>query len=66
MTEEELQARFRQASRAFLHDPSEAALEALLSRYALLHVAVYGSDRGLGAELEKIELNCRNVMLGKP
>jgi hypothetical protein len=66
MSEAELQARFRTASRAFLAAPSEAALEALLSRYALLHVAVYGSDRGLEAELEKIEWNARNILAGRP
>ena len=66
MSEEELRARFLATSRAFLRDPSEAALEVLLSRYALLHVAVYGSDRGLEAELAKIEDNARNVMLERP
>ena len=66
MGEEELQAAILRASRAFLRDPSEAALEAILSRYSLYWVAVHGSESGLEAELAKIEWQARNIMTGRP
>lgn len=66
MNEEELQAALLAASRAFLRDPSEAALEALLSRYTLWHVAVHGTESGLDVELAKIEWQARNILAGLP
>jgi hypothetical protein len=66
MGEEELHARFLAASRAFLRDPSEAALEILLARYSLYFVAVHGSEAGLDLILARIEANCRNIMMGLP
>lgn len=60
------QARFLAASHAFLRERSSGAMRALLAAYALHHVAERGSEAGLGAALETIERNCRNILQGLP
>jgi hypothetical protein len=65
MSEAELRARFLAAGRAFLRDPSEAALEALLSRYSLYHVAHHGSERPR-RRAHQIEWNARNISADCP
>lgn len=60
------QARFLAAAHAFLRERSIGAMAALLTAYALHHVAVYGSDNNLDYELERIERHARQILSGLP
>lgn len=58
--------RYLAAARAFLREPSMAAMGVLLAAYTLWHNARYGSEAGLDYEIERIKTQCRNILAGLP